>query len=91
MAKPSSNKLHKKEVTCEFRILTQCAFKAKGTDSYFILQQKTGRKCIMLLPTVLWSQPSHGPCCARDIVYFTTDLQTVIYYSTIHCLGWPIS
>ena len=22
--------------------------------------------------------------CTRDIVYFTTDLQTMIYYSTIH-------
>ena len=23
--------------------------------------------------------------CARDLIFFTTDLQTVNYYSTIHC------
>ena len=25
------------------------------------------------------------PLCARDLIFFTTDLQTVNYYSTIHC------
>ena len=24
---------------------------------------------------------------ARDLIFFTTDLQTVNYYSTIHCWG----
>ena len=23
--------------------------------------------------------------CARDLIFFTTDLQTVNYYTTIHC------
>ena len=28
---------------------------------------------------------------ARDLIFFTTDLQTVNYYSTIHCWSWSIS
>ena len=28
---------------------------------------------------------------AHDLIFFTTDLQTVKYYSTIHCLSWSIS
>ena len=28
---------------------------------------------------------------ARDLTFFTTDLQTVIYYTAIHCLGRSIS
>ena len=27
---------------------------------------------------------------ARDLIFFTTDLQTVNYYSTIHRLSWFI-
>ena len=27
----------------------------------------------------------------RDLFFFTTDLQTVNYYSTIHCWSWSIS
>ena len=29
--------------------------------------------------------------CACDLIFFTTDLQTVNYYSTIHCWSWSIS
>ena len=28
---------------------------------------------------------------ARDLIFFTTDLQTVNYYSTIHCWSLSIS
>ena len=28
---------------------------------------------------------------ARDLIFFTTDLQKLNYYSTIHCWSWSIS
>ena len=28
---------------------------------------------------------------AHDLIFFTTDLQTVSYYSTIHYKSWSIS
>ena len=28
---------------------------------------------------------------ARDLIFFTTYLQTVNYYSTIHCWSWSVS
>ena len=28
---------------------------------------------------------------ARDLIFFTTDLQALNYYSTIHCWSWSIS
>ena len=38
----------------------------------------------------LWADKSLE-LCARDLIYFTADLQAEIYNSTNHCWTWSIS
>ena len=48
----------------------------------------------LLTFSMLWrttySQLTENRLLARDLIYFTTDLQTVNYYSTIYCESWFI-
>ena len=46
----------------QIAILTHLAYIANGKKLCSVLQQFTGRKCVMLLGAVLWRHPSHHPC-----------------------------
>ena len=57
------------------------------------LEEAEDFECVFVVYCVLEYNTStkinHSRCAlrARDLIFFTTDLQTVNYYSTIHCWG----
>ena len=61
--------------------------------SSFILRKNRNRSALMrellsnnlLFVGQLYEDKSLA-LCARDLIFFTTDLQTVNYYTTIHCI-----